>query len=83
MTREELRAYYRHLDNVIILRDNITTARGEGHLEGKEEGRAEGRAEGIAEGIRMTARKLKDMGLSDRQIAQATGLSPEDIRNLH
>ena len=42
MTREELRAYYRHLDNVIILRDNITTARGEGHLEGKEEGRAEG-----------------------------------------
>ena len=91
MTREELRAYYRHLDNVIILRDNITTARGEGHLEGKEEGRAEGkaegraegRAEGIAEGIRMTARKLKDMGLSDRQIAQATGLSPEDIQNLH
>lgn len=95
MTREELRAYYRHLDNVIILRDNITTARGEGHLEGKEEGRAEGkaegrvegraegRAEGIAEGIRMTARKLKDMGLSDGQIAQATGLSPEDIRNLH
>lgn len=83
MTREELRAYYRHLDNVIILRDNITTARGEGHLEGKAEGRAEGRAEGIAEGIRMTARKLKDMGLSDRQIAQATGLSPEDIRNLH
>lgn len=87
MTREELCAYYRHLDNVIILRDNITTARGEGHLEGKEEGRAEGkaegRAEGIAEGIRMTARKLKDMGLSDRQIAQATGLSPEDIQNLH
>lgn len=87
MTREELRAYYRHLDNVIILRDNITTARGEGHLEGKEEGRAEGkaegRAEGIAEGIRMTARKLKDMGLSDGQIAQATGLNPEDIRNLH
>ena len=50
MTRAEREAYYRHLDNVVILRDNISTARGEGRLEGREEGRAEGREKGLAEG---------------------------------
>ena len=38
MSKEELKAYYRHLDNIVILKDNINTER--------EEGRAEGRAEG-------------------------------------
>ena len=90
MTREELRAYYRHLDNVVILRDNITTARGEGKLEGRAEGIAEGRAEGIAEGraegrteaLTETARKLKAMGLPAEQIAEGTGLSIEEIARL-
>ena len=50
MSKSELAAYYKHLDNVVILRDNIITARGEGRLEGMAEGRLEGRAEGIAEG---------------------------------
>ena len=50
MGKAELDAYYRHLDNVVILRDNIVTARGEGRLEGRLEGRAEGRAEGLEEG---------------------------------
>ena len=30
MTKEELNAYYRHLDNIVILRDNIFTERAEG-----------------------------------------------------
>ena len=55
MTKDELRAYYRHLDNIVILRDNIFTereeGRAEGRAEGREEGRAEGKAEGIAEGL--------------------------------
>ncbi|MBQ0120996.1 MAG: Rpn family recombination-promoting nuclease/putative transposase [Bacteroidales bacterium] len=50
MTKTELEAYYRHLDNIVVLQDNITTARGEGRLEGFYEGREEGRAEGRAEG---------------------------------
>ena len=50
MSKAELAAYYKHLDNVVILRDNIITARGEGHLEGLAEGLVEGRAEGLAEG---------------------------------
>ena len=37
MSKAELNAYYHHLDNVVILRDNIVTARGEGRLEGRAE----------------------------------------------
>ena len=94
MSKSELAAYYRHLDNVVILRDNIITARGEGHLEGRiegriegrEEGRAEGRAEGIMEGITKekleNARKMKELNLPIETICQITGLSEEEIRNI-
>lgn len=90
MSKSELAAYYRHLDNVVILRDNIITARGEGHLEGREEGRAEGRAEGIMEGIMEgiakekleNARKMKELNLPIETICQITGLSEEEIRNI-
>lgn len=36
MTKEELNAYYRHLDNIVILRDNIFTERAEGRAEGEK-----------------------------------------------
>ena len=77
-TFKELRAYYHHLDNVVILRDNIITARGEGHLEGK----AEGGAEGLAEGRLSMAQNLKRLGISTDIISQATGLSAADIEKL-
>ena len=56
----------------------------------KEKGRAEGRAKGRAEGInlgdaktkRKIAAKMKSMGLSPEQIAQATDLSIEVINSL-
>ena len=32
MTKAELDSYYRHLDNVVILRDNIETAKNEGYI---------------------------------------------------
>lgn len=94
MTHAEREAYYRHLDNVVILQDNISTARGEGKMEGRaegreegraegrEEGRAEGREEGRAEGIAETARKMKEGGLPTEQIQQFTGLSAEEISKL-
>lgn len=78
MTHAEREAYYRHLDNLVILRDNITTAYEEGKMEGLAEVRAERRAEGISE----TARKMKEGGLSVEQIQQFTGLSPEEITKL-
>ena len=90
MSKAELNAYYHHLDNVVILRDNIVTARGEGRLEGRLEGRAEGRLEGRAEG-RLEgraegkledAKNLKRLGVSPNIISQATGLSLEEIAKL-
>lgn len=87
MTREELATYYRHLDNVVILRDNITTARGEGFLEGESQGlkvgKAQGRAQGLEEGRREgyrrgkleMARNLKQLGMSVADVAKVTGLT--------
>ncbi|WP_217932811.1 PD-(D/E)XK nuclease family transposase, partial [Bacteroides caecimuris] len=59
MTKEELSAYYRHLDNIVILRDNIYTERAEGRAEGHAEGRAEGLMEGRMEEKREMARNMK------------------------
>ena len=48
----------------------------------KEQGRAEGRVEGRAEERAEIAAKMKSMGLSPEQIAQATDLSIEVIKSL-
>lgn len=98
MSKAELNAYYHHLDNVVILRDNIVTARGEGRLEGRAEGRlegrlegrAEGRLEGRAEGINIgteqtktdIARQMKSDGMSVSTIMKYTGLTEEEIGKL-
>ena len=75
LTKAEKNAYYRHLDNVVILRDNITTERAEGRAEGRVEGRAEGRAEEKIE----IARNLKACGVDVVTIMSATGLSAEEV----
>ena len=74
MTPAERNAYYRHLDNVVILKDNISTARGEGRMEG--------RAEGRAEAMKETARKMKQSGMDVKLIMQFTGLKAEEITSL-
>lgn len=70
MTKTELEAYYRHLDNIVILKDNILTER------------AEGRAEGRAEEKRETARNMKALNIPINTISQITGLSAEEIQGL-
>ena len=94
LSKAELEAYNRHLDNVVILRDNIYTEREEGRLEGRAEGRAEGRIEGRIEGLQEglekgaevknweNARKMKSLGVSMEIICQVTGLSEVDIAAL-
>ncbi|MCH5310765.1 MAG: PD-(D/E)XK nuclease family transposase [Prevotella sp.] len=86
MTKTELDSYYRHLDNVVILRDNIETAKNEGWLEGRAEGRAEGEAKGRAEGIKeerlRSAKTMKEDGLPIDIIVKYTGLSHKEITNL-
>lgn len=94
MSKDELNAYYRHLDNIVILKDNIFTereegraeGRAEGREEGREEGRKEGRAEGRAEGEKKknmeNAIKMKRLGLETEIINKVTGLSPSEIDEL-
>ena len=73
-----MKAYYRHLDNVVILRDNIFTERAEGRAEGSAEGKAEGRAEERT----ATARKMLADGLPIDVIRKYTELSEEEIKKL-
>ena len=82
MTKAELDSYYRHLDNVVILRDNIETAKFEGQMEGRAKGLEEGRAEGRAEALEENARKMKARGFDDMTISEITGLSISQIQQL-
>ena len=70
LSKDELRAYYRHLDNIVILRDNIYTEREEGRAEGREEEKLD------------NARNLKVLGVSAEIIAKATGLPLEKVKEL-
>ena len=98
MSKDELSAYYRHLDNTVILKDNIYTSRGEGLLEGKEMGIRIGREEGLSEGKRIgreegvlegmekaqvqMLKNLKSAGASVEFMMDITGLTKEEIENL-
>lgn len=82
LSKSELEAYYRHMDNVVILRDNIYTEREEGRLEGRAEGRLEGRVEGEEYANIQNARKMKEMNFPVETISQITGLSVDVIDSL-
>ena len=82
MTKDELRAYYRHLDNLSILRTNVYTEREEGRMEGIAEGKAEGKAEGLAEGKAEIARRMKQKGYAPEVIADMTGLAVGEVEGL-
>lgn len=86
LSKSELKAYYRHLDNVVILRGNIFTERAEGHAEGRAEGLAEGIEKGIEEGRaeekRLFALKLKNEGIPLDVIVKCSGLAKEEIEKL-
>jgi len=74
MSKADREAYYRHLDNVVILKDNITTER--------EEGLAEGIAIGERNKAVEIARNFKQGGVDINIIAANTGLSVEEIETL-
>ena len=59
------------------LRDQLTrikSAENKGRVEGKTEGKAEGKTE--------VAKNLLDMGFEISKVAQATGLSEEEVKSL-
>ena len=69
-------------DILMMMQDQKEQGRAEGRAEARAEARAEGRAEGRAEVKAEVAAKMKSMGLSLEQIAQATDLSIEVINSL-
>ena len=70
MTKEELNAYYRHLDNIVILRDNIFTERAEGRAEGEREVRIQ------------IARNLKKAGIPVEVIVKSSGLTVDEVKKI-
>lgn len=80
------RVYDRYMESVRHMRSLFDTSHDDGYCEGRADGRIEGiiegRAEGRTERSMEIARQLKTMGLSDSQIAQATGLSLSAISEI-
>ena len=85
-TDAELRADDKFWDSVSVERTLIDDSYQKGKEEGKEEGIAEGMERGKAEGKHEanteTAQRLLAMGLSAEQVAKATQLPLEIIKNL-
>ena len=77
-SRKELSEYWESLKN---FRDWYSVMKTQ-MKKGREEGRKEGREEGREEERMRNARNLKELGVSSEIIAQATGLSEEEIKAL-
>ena len=60
----------------------MTTALNKGLAQGRAEGRVEGFAEGEAKANRENARRMKTKGYPLKDIAEVTGLSPEEVERL-
>lgn len=70
MSPEERHEYDEHVNAIMIQNDVLNTAKLEGHAEGRMEEKLE------------VAKNLKQLGISMDAIAQATGLSLEEIEHL-
>ena len=85
-TPQEMREYATSKMAYRDIKNSVDTAKREGIAEGKEigmkEGMEKGRAEGKHEANTETAQRLLAMGLSAEQVAKATQLSLEIIKNL-
>ncbi len=82
MSKDELSAYYRHLDNTVILKDNIYTSRGEGLLEGKKMGIKIGREEGLYEGMKKGMKKGMEEGMKKGREEGAKQTMIQIVKNL-
>lgn len=89
-TDAQLNGYDKFWDIVRTERTYINSALRKGMSEGKaigfEQGRAQGRAEGRAEGAKNALRKvverMRAMGLTNSQIAEATGMDLRQVEEL-
>lgn len=76
--------YYNIIDSAVARAEKAALERGreEGREKGREEGLVKGREEGREAARLESARKLKQMGVAAEIIAEATGLSIEEICKL-
>ena len=87
LTKEEQRAYVRHIEGIRNMQSCLDSSRFDGYSDGLAEGRAEGRAEGMVEGETKGMAKAKceivlklaSAGMTTQFIAQMTGLSEEEV----
>ena len=90
LNEDEQAQYHRALKNYRDYHNVIETAKQDGHEAGWKEGLKEGERKGLRKGeeigrkeaILQNARNLKQLGVSISIIAQATGLSEEEIQQL-
>ena len=81
-TDAELRAYDKFWDSVSVERTLIDDSYQKGKEKGKEEGIAEGMKKGMNQKALDIAKNMLAMGLPAEQVAKATQLSLEIIKNL-
>ena len=81
-TDAELRAYDKFWDSVSVERTLLDDRYQKGMEKGMKQGREEGREEGKHEANTETAQRLLAMGLSAEQVAKATQLPLDIIKNL-
>ncbi len=79
LSDKDKQAYYRHMESVRHMKSLFDTSHDEGYDEGLAKGRSEGLAEGRTERAKEIAKQMKAMGLTPEQIAQATGLTLDEI----
>ena len=87
LSDKDKQAYYRHMESVRHMKSLFDTSRDEGYEEGMDKGLAKGMDMGLAKGLakgrseraKEIAKQLKAMGLTTGQIAQATGLTLDEI----
>ena len=81
-TDAELRAYDKFWDSVSVERTLIDDSYQKGKEKGKEEGIAEGMEKGMNQKALEIAKNMLAMGLSAEQVAKATQLPLDIIKNL-
>ena len=82
LSDNDRRAYYAHMESVRHLKSLFETSHDEGYQEGKDAGFAEGEAQGRNARSLEIAKQLKAMGLNAEMIANATGLSLDDVSRI-
>lgn len=74
--------YVRHMENLRYQRSVIKTGYDDGFQDGRADGRAEGRAEGELLAKRQVAVNLLALGVPVKTIAEASGLTEEEIKKI-